>query len=358
MQRILEHILKPSIIKRLSNIERFQGQWEGFYTQKKPVLIDKLTQTIVVTSAGASTRIEGAILTDAQVQDLVAKGCKISKLSSRSEREVAGYIKCLEYVYKNYDHLHLSEHTIRTLHQIMTSELLNEQLPKKQRGIYKDIPNHVIEKNMVTGEETVWFETTPPGPQTETAMYQLLKDFKMLYENQEIPVIILIGVFIVSFLAVHPFRDGNGRLSRILTNWLLLHAGYHWCQFASHEKIIEDNKEKYYLSLRQTQISFFIEKPDYNPWLDYFLSILEIQADIVKQELKKQEPISEFNKNELTVYNIIHTNGLCGISFIEENVNMTRSGLKTLLNRLVSRGFIQKKGNGKGVKYAIMNPIH
>jgi Fic family protein len=353
MSLIINHKLSDTALHILSNIEKFQGQWEGFYIAKEPALIDSLTQTSVITSSGASTRIEGAILTDSQVAELIEKGCKISKMSSRSEREVAGYVNCLHYIYENYRILNISEHSIRELHQLMTSELLEDQLPKKQRGRYKDVPNHVIEKNLSTGEETIWFETTPPGPQTETAMHDLLSNYDEKIREIEVSKLILNAAFIVRFLAIHPFRDGNGRLSRLLTTLLMLKSGYTWCQFVSHEKVIEDNKERYYLSLRQTQSSFLTEKTDYNPWLEFFFTVLQKQTEIIKVELKKQEPVSELGKNEIKVYQIVSQNGPTGISYLETNVEMTRSGLKTLLARLVRKGFLLTIGRGKGTKYKL-----
>jgi len=239
----------------LLEIERFQGAFESGH-RLSPKLITNLKQTTIITSSGSSTRIEGAILTDVEIKKFVDKGCKISKMSSRSEREVAGYIKALNYIYDNFSDLEISEKNIRELHQILTSELTSDQLPKKQRGSYKDIDNHVIEKNLETGKEIIWFKTTPPGPQTESAMRELIESFQNIKESDELQSIVLTASFIVHFLAIHPFRDGNGRLSRLITVWLLLRFGYSWMQFASHEKVIEDNKENYYLSLRETQSSF------------------------------------------------------------------------------------------------------
>ena len=352
MKKILKYRLSNRLNKILLEIERFQGAFESGH-RLSPKLITNLKQTTIITSSGSSTRIEGAILTDVEIKKFVDKGCKISKMSSRSEREVAGYIKALNYIYDNFSDLEISEKNIRELHQILTSELTSDQLPKKQRGSYKDIDNHVIEKNLETGKEIIWFKTTPPGPQTESAMRELIESFQNIKESDELQSIVLTASFIVHFLAIHPFRDGNGRLSRLITVWLLLRFGYSWMQFASHEKVIEDNKENYYLSLRETQSSFSKTEVLYDRWLEFFSNIVLKQTNIIEALLKKESPVSSLNENESTVYSIIKANGDCKIGFILDQVEMTRAGLKTLLKRMVDAGYIKSKGLGKGTNYYV-----
>jgi len=352
MRRILEYRLPNRINKILSEIERFQGAFESSH-RLSPKFITNLKKTTIITSSGSSTRIEGAILTDSQIQEFVAKGCKISKMSSRSEREVAGYIKALNYIYDNFLVSEVSEKNIRELHQILTSELTTDQLPKKQRGAYKDITNHVVEKNLETGKEIIWFKTTPPGPQTESAMRDLVDSFRVVEKYDEIQSVVLTAAFVVHFLAIHPFRDGNGRLSRLITVWLLLRFGYSWMQFSSHEKVIEDNKANYYLSLRETQSSFGKGRVLYDRWLEFFCNTIFQQTRIIELLLKKESPISSFNNNEATVYEIIKSNGNCNIGFILGQVDMTRAGLKTLLKRMLDAGYLKSKGLGKATVYYI-----
>ena len=164
IKEIAAYRITPQLLPLLNSIERFQGVWEHTAHQQSPHFIKKLKKTTIITSSGASTRIEGAILSDREVEELIGKGCKISKMSSRSEREVSGYVKALKYIYDNYKELPITESTVREVHQILTSDLLEEHLPSGQRGAYKNITNDVIEKNEETGEEKIWFKTTPPGP--------------------------------------------------------------------------------------------------------------------------------------------------------------------------------------------------
>jgi Fic family protein len=353
MHKWLRYRIEIKAVRLLAKIERFHGNWEK-NKRLKPAAITSLTQTTIVTSSGASTRIEGAILSDKEVQQLLENGCKISKLSSRSEREVAGYIKALTYVYENAEHLEVCEKTIREIHQLLTSDLLEDQLPSKQRGTYKDVPNDVVEKNEITGKETVWFRTTPPGIQTTTQMMELIENFATAIENELHPII-RAALFIVHFLAIHPFRDGNGRVARILTSLILLKE-YKWFRYTSHEKVIEDNKEAYYVSLRKTQETLDCENVDYDPWVIFFLQT------VVKQTIVLEEQLINFEGdklkvnlvgNEAKVYAFLLKQGESPSSAILRNMDISKDGLKKLLKRLVDKGLVQKIGVGTSTRYRI-----
>ena len=353
MKTIKNHILTGHQSNQITKIERFQGAFEATKFQR-PALVESLKKSTIITSSGASTRIEGSLLGDEQVRELVDKGCKITGASSRSEREVAGYVKALTYIYDNHADLIISEKTIREIHQILTGELTEAQLPSKQRGAYKDVTNDVVEKDSETGETLkVWFETTPPGPATDTAMANLIRKYTELKNSGECQPLILIAGFIMHFLAIHPFRDGNGRLSRLLTTLLLLRHGYKWGQYTSHEKVIEDNKENYYVCLRNTQLTFKEDQPKYQAWVEFFLKVVAIQVDFLNSKLIQKSPESVLNDNEKKIYQIIESAGECKVSYILEHTEMKRPGLKSLLKRLIDRDLIQTRGQGKGTTYLV-----
>ena len=355
MKKIKNPAITSSQASLISRIERFQGTFEATWFQR-PALVENLKQASIITSSGASTRIEGAILSDEQVRELVQKGCRITDISSRSEREVAGYVEALNYVYDHFENLAISEKTIRELHQLLTNKLTEDQLPSKQRGAYKDITNDVVEIDNATGEVIrTWFKTTPPGPATQAAMTGLISGYNELVSGDECHPLIVVGGFIVHFLAIHPFRDGNGRLSRLLTTLLLLRHGYRWAQYSSHEKVVEDNKESYYVSLRNTQSTLETAQPEYGYWLNFFLKTVSIQADFLHSKIIKETPAGAMNANEKHIFQVIEGAGECKIAYILENTDMTRSGLKTLLKRLVDKGIIRKQGQGKGTTYRINN---
>ncbi|MBP9708132.1 MAG: Fic family protein [Oligoflexales bacterium] len=341
------------MISNIGLIERFTGEWVRS-DRLSPELIKSLKKTTIVTSSGASTRIENALMTDENVADFINQGCKITKLSSRSEREVAGYIKVLEYIYEGGHQEIISEHFIRTLHQLMTKTFSKDMLPDSQRGSYKNVPNDVVEKNQATGEEKIWFETTPPGSQTAAAMAELIKKYHE-YINTILPKPIVIGWFIVHFLAIHPFRDGNGRLSRLLTIYLMMKNGYSWMPFVSHEKFIEDNKERYYVSLRETQKSFRGSKINYEPWLEFFVRVLQKQVRYLEEKVFQEqiEPKRIFGKNEKYVMQLLKDSKSLSRNELQSMASMSEKGMKLLLNRLIDRGEVERIGVGKSSRYRI-----
>lgn len=335
------------------SVERVTGEWLKA-GRLSPDLIDALQKNTIITSSGSSTRIENALMGDDEVAAFLKKGCKITAISSRSEREVAGYIKVLEYLYAGGSEDPVSEHSIKAFHQLMTETFTNDMLPAGQRGAYKNVTNDVVERNEETGEEKVWFQTVPPGPQTGSAMAELVKKYDD-YCTGASPRLIVIGWFIVHFLAIHPFRDGNGRLSRLLTIWLLLKNGYSWLPYVSHEKFIEDNKERYYLSLRDTQQSFRQGNVDYEPWLSFFGSILAKQAHYLEKNVLKiaSDSIKQLGKNERAVYLALRDSGPMSRGDLEKAVSMSEKGMKLLLRRLLDREKIQRTGQGRATKYLI-----
>jgi len=351
MIKVVKLNLSPKAVRLLIEIERFQGLWRHTTTKHSASFIKSLKRTTIVTSSGASTRIEGSLLDDAQVGKLIDRGCKITKISSRSEREVAGYVKTLKYIYENYDRLDVSEKSIRELHQLLTSELSNRDLPVRQRGAYKNVPNDVVEKNEKTGEEKVWFYTTPAGPQTAAAMNELVKDFNTISKADDQPQLPLIAAFIVHFLAIHPFRDGNGRLSRLMTTWFFLRAGYDWAQYSSHEKVIEDNKERYYIALRNTQKTFRKGPFRYTDWLEFLFMVTEKQIEFLRTKIDKQLPTAQLNENESRVLELIKEYGICTPAFIRKHVALTPDGLRSLLQRLNGRKLVKPLGEKRGRKY-------
>lgn len=358
MKKITDYEIGPSTLNRIAQIERFTGTWIKI-GNIQPAIIQRLKKSTIITSSGASTRIEGALLSDTEVENLIDNGCKISRVSSRSDREVIGYINTLKFIYKEGRALPVSEHSIRSLHQLMTADFTSAMLPKKQRGSYKDVPNSVVEKNEDTGEEKIWFETTAPGPATVTAMSKLIETYHKLVDAG-LADLVIIAWFIVHFLAIHPFRDGNGRLSRLITIWLLLKHQYTWVQYVSHEKFVEDNKELYYVSLRKTQGSLNSGKAAYHYWFDFFMMILSRQVSFLEKELKTpalgpviNPLIKNLNKNESMVFSMLEKQGELGISKIEREISMSRDGLKKLLKRLVDQAIIIRMGKGPSTKYKI-----
>lgn len=350
MKNLLKTRLNPSCLRLIQNISGFQETWKISADTKQDFYADLKTTTII-TSAGSSTRIEGATLTDAEIQKKLV-GLQIQKIQNRDDAEVAGYIDCKKYIFDSFHELALSEHTIRSLHQMMMTYLSEDIFPFAQRRSYKNITNSVVRIDPITNQQDILFETTPPGPQTETAMRELIQDFNAYREDPNYSALEVIAAFIVKFLAIHPFRDGNGRMSRLLTDLCLLKQGYEFCMYTSHEKIIEDTKEQYYICLRQTQATLTADEPDLNPWFLYFLKVLETQTRYLANKIlpKKSGLLTE---KEASVFALVQKHGAVTIGFLERESGIKRVTLKAILAKLTGNGLIIMEGQRKASHYRI-----
>lgn len=349
MQYLLQTSLNPQVLNYIKKIGEFLKQWE-FDKDLQKDFYSKLKTTTIITSAGASTRIEGSHLSDEEILKRL-ENLKIQKIKDRDEAEVAGYIDCMNYIFKNYKNVEMSEHTIRSLHQMMCVYLSNDILPQNQKGAYKNVPNSVVKVDHSTGRQEIIFETTPPGIETELAMRELIKDYNNYISNPNYSDLEVIAAFIVKFLTIHPFRDGNGRISRILTNLCLLQRGYEFAMYSSHEKAVEDNKELYYISIRQTQGSPKAA-PDINPWFLFFLKTLNIQTEILKGKMisKGSGTLTNF---EGTILSLIQKHQPVTIGFLERTSNLKRVTIKTILKKMKSLGLIEMTGSTKASSYKL-----
>ena len=239
-----------------------------------PQTLTRLTQSVIVTSAGASNRIEGNQLTDSEVEALY-RNLRIQKFKTRDEQEVAGYLEMLERVLEHYQEMPLTESLILQLHGDM---LAHSDKDERQRGNYKFGPNRVEAKDQSGKVIGVIFDPTPPHL-TPKEVQELVAWYQWADGETFKHPLLRIGNFIFEYLAIHPFQDGNGRTSRLLTNLLLLQQGYMFAGLVSHEKLIEARKADYYLALNKAQSSWKKDDENVLPWLNYFLSIVRQQAN-------------------------------------------------------------------------------
>ncbi|MCJ7624435.1 MAG: Fic family protein, partial [Anaerolineaceae bacterium] len=239
--------LPASVWQKITQIDELKGQWIGG-VKLGPQVLGRLKKSVLVTSTGASTRIEGAKLSDEDIEKLM-RGITIQQFSDRDKQEVQGYYELLNNVFDSWDRLRFTENLIKHFHR----ELLKHvEKDSRHRGEYKKGENQVHMINEAGESVGILFDTTP-AYLTPKEMQELVEWAQSAINNQRYHPLLIIANFLVQFLQIHPFQDGNGRLSRMLTNLLMLQAGYAYMPYASHEKIIEDNKPEYYLALRQSQ---------------------------------------------------------------------------------------------------------
>ncbi|MFA5996056.1 MAG: Fic family protein [Patescibacteria group bacterium] len=335
------------VYKLLSEIDTVKGQWKLSSTLS-PQMITRLQVAVLVTSAGASTRIEGNKLTDVQVEKLL-RGLNIKKLKTRDEQEVAGYLELLKNIFNAWSKINLSESTILHFHQ----ELLKySEKDARQRGAYKFGPNRVEAKNSKGEIVGIVFDPTPPHLVKKEMEGLLAWTIAAIKQKDTHPLLVLAN-FIFEFLAIHPFQDGNGRLSRILTNFLLLKTGYDYVPYVSHEQLIEAKKIEYYIALNKTQQTWKSQHENITPWATYFLEILKQQSQKALT-LLTQEAVEEFLSEKQTM---IWQFALQQTTFSRGQViAATKLNARTVehtIKKLVEMNKLERIGEGRATRYKV-----
>jgi len=333
-------------LRLISEVDRYQGHWsaiQGLSPEKLP----HLRQIATIESVGSSTRIEGSQLSNAEVAELLSR-LQIESFRSRDEQEVAGYAFVMDLVFANHAEIPLTEGMLFQLHRDL---LRHSSKDERHRGVYKTLPNHVAAFDPEGREIGIVFATTSPFD-TPSEMEALLAWHRRVENEQLLHPLLRIGIFIVKFLAVHPFQDGNGRLSRILTTLLLLRAGYGYVPYASLEAIIEQNKEGYYMALRRTQTTLGDETPDWDSWLHFFLRSLQRQTvrlqDRLANEAKLRDTLSPLATR---LARLFETNETLTLSEASGLLNANSNTLKVRFRELLALKLIQMKGKGRGTYY-------
>ena len=340
--------ITPAILSLIATIDEFKGAWQAI-GQLAPERLSALRRVATVESVGSSTRIEGATLSDREVERLLAN-LDVRTFATRDEQEVAGYAAVMETVSESAGVIDLTENHLLQLHRDL---LQFSGKDERHRGAYKTLPNHV-EAFAADGRSLgIVFETATPFD-TPRLMRELVDWGRAELSRRTLHPLIVIAIFIVVFLAIHPFQDGNGRLSRILTTLLLLRAGYTYVPYSSLESVIEGSKEAYYLALRQTQVTVRTSEPDWGPWLMFFLGALRQQQVRLSAKLER-ERILLGRLPELSVHllDLCREHGRLTVAMAVELTGANRNTVKDHLRRLTRAGHISRRGAGRGTWYAL-----
>ena len=309
----LDFIANQKILKLIGNIDGFKGKWNITEVQENNYL-KELRKIATIESIGSSTRIEGATMTDKEVQELL-NDIKITKLKSRDEQEVIGYYEVLELIYENYNNIHLTESYIKQLHQLL---LKYSSKDERHRGGYKHLSNKVV-ATYPTGEQRTIFTTTEPAL-VEGEIQELIEWTNQQLQKQEIHPLIIVGSFIYDFLSIHPFQDGNGRLSRLLTTLCLLQNDYTFIQYISFENHIEQNKKDYYEALMSGQKNRGADSERIDKWLIFFLSSLNVLAQKLEQKYDVFKSKGGYlNERQKQIKHFIETNQPVKVSDIDKH---------------------------------------
>lgn len=341
-------LVTQELLALLSEIDEFKGAWRALGTIA-PERLNALRHVATVESIGSSTRIEGSKLTDREVERLLGS-LEIRRFGTRDEQEVAGYADVMETVFRSWAEIPLTENHIKQLHRDL---LRYSEKDERHRGNYKTLRNDVGAFDADGKMIGIVFETATPFD-TPHRMTELVSWLNEAREMRHLHPLLTVAVFIVVFLEIHPFQDGNGRLSRVLTTLLLLQAGYSYVPYSSLESVIEHSKEGYYLSLRQTQSTIRTDAPNWQPWLLFFMRALQQQKRRLATKVER-EKISLATLPELAVriLDYARDQGRVTTRDMVREVGASPNTLKATFTSLVDKGLLLRHGGGRSTWYGL-----
>jgi Fic family protein len=340
--------ISPEMLSLISGIDEFKGAWRALGTLA-PERLSALRRVATIESIGSSTRIEGSKLSDREVEGLLSR-LEIKSFTTRDEQEVAGYAEVMETVFSAWQEIRVSENYIKQLHRDL---LKYSQKDDWHRGNYKKSPNRVAAFDAEGKEIGVIFETASPND-TPRLMAEIVSWYNEATQDKRLHPLLAIGIFVVVFLEIHPFQDGNGRLSRVLTTLLLLRAGYTYVPYSSLESVIEQSKEAYYLGLRQTQGTIRTKRPQWNPWLIFFLRSMQQQMQRLRVKVEREKLLmTQLPELSLHILDYVRDHGRITMAEAVAVTQANRNTLKVHFKGLLDGNLLVLNGKGRGAWYSL-----
>jgi len=340
--------IPAEIISKIAKIDELKGSWIAG-AQLNPQVLGRLKRSVLITSTGASTRIEGAQLSDEDIEK-VMRGINIQKFADRDKQEVKGYYELLENIFNSWENLKFNESSIKHFHKELLKYSDKDQW---HLGNYKFGENKVVAYDQEGQEVGIIFNPTKPH-QTPKEMAELVESTNFLLAEKKYHPLLVIANFLVEFLKIHPFTDGNGRLSRVLTNLLLLQAGYLYIPYVSHEKLVEDNKPDYYIALRRSQKTMGTENENIADWLGFFLDMILKQSELAVELLSKENIEKILSEKQLIVWQYIEKAKEASTGDIVKDTKIIRPTVKQTLDVLLRLKKIERFGLGRSARYRIL----
>ena len=339
-----KELMVPEIMNLVSKIHEFKGKQE-LLMRAKPDILKAMLEVAKIQSTGASNRIEGIFTSDSRLEELVSKK---AEPINRDEEEIAGYREVLNTIHENYDYITLKSSVILQLHRDLYSFH-----PSNNRGRYKNQDN-IIEEVDEKGIRRIRFKPLSAF-ETPEAVEKLCSAYNESINDGRIDPLILISKFVLDFLSIHPFNDGNGRMSRLITLLLLYQQGYIVGKYVSVEMFIESTKESYYETLQESSIGWHENENSYLPFVKYYLSILlkayrdfsDRVETVAVDKMGKSERVKDiFDKK-------VHKISKREIADIYPDISVTT--IEKALSDLLKEGYIKKVGSGRGTAYIKIN---
>lgn len=337
--------IPAEIWSKIIKIDELKGQWIAG-AQLSPQVLGYLKRSVLITSTGASTRIEGVCLTDKDIEKLM-RGIDIQKFTDRDKQEVKGYYELLANVFDSWKSLKFSENTIKHFHKELLKYVQKDEF---HRGEYKKTENKVEMIDTAGKSIGVLFNTTPVYL-TPKETQELVEWTQEAIAERKYHPLLIVSNFLVEFLQIHPFQDGNGRLSRVLTNLLLLKEDYLYMPYISHEKLVEDNKPDYYMALRKSQKTFKTKHENIIPWLDFFLTIFLKQSKMAIDLLSEESIERLLTEKQLAVWNYFQKVDRAAPREISGKTKVVYSTVRQAINKLMRLKKIERIGQGRSTSY-------
>jgi Fic family protein len=340
--------ITPEILGLISELDEFKGAWRALGTLA-PDRLSALRRVATIESIGSSTRIEGSKLSDREVEKLLSN-LEIRTFDTRDAQEVAGYAEAMELVFSSWADISVTENHIKQLHRDV---LEFSEKDAHHRGNYKTHSNNVAAFDDTGKQVGIVFETASPFD-TPRLMGETVAWLRDSLETKQLHSLLVTAIFVVVFLEIHPFQDGNGRVSRVLTTLLLLKAGYTYVPYSSLESVIEQSKEGYYLALRQTQATIRTESPDWQPWLLFFLRALQQQMKRLARKVERERIVlAAMPELSVQILEFAREHGRVSIGDIVKLTGTSRNTLKEHFRQLQANGHLELHGQGRGAWYSL-----
>lgn len=345
MDPLAKAVITPELLRLIAEVDEFKGRWEAL-RNLAPERLSALRRIATIESVGSSTRIEGVKLRDHEIERLLS-GLDVSSFRSRDEQEVAGYAELMELVFDSYADIPLTENTIRQLHGIL---LKHSHKDERHRGSYKTLSNDVEAFDADGRSVGIIFETATPFD-TPRLMEALVAWTKEAFAARKNHSLLIIAVFVVRFLAIHPFQDGNGRLSRALTTLLLLRSGYGYVPYSSLERIVEDSKDAYYMALRRAQATLDEDEAQLIEWITFFVRALHRQKEVLERKVAQERLMAPLSPLSEKLLGIVTEHGRVTVREAAALTEASRNTIKDHLGKLVDAGRLVRRGQGRGTWY-------
>ncbi|WP_375650991.1 Fic family protein [Bartonella sp. OT172YNZD] len=340
--------ITQELLALITEIDEFKGAWRALGTLA-PERLNALRHIATVESIGSSTRIEGNKLTDREIEKLLLN-LESKSFKSRDEQEVIGYAKVMEIIFQSWNDIPITENHIKQLHRDL---LYESDKDERHRGEYKTLRNDVAAFNSEGKMVGIVFETATPFD-TPYRMQELIHWFNKTNELNNLHPLLMIAIFNVTFLAIHPFQDGNGRLSRILTTLLLLQKGYAYVPYSSLESVIENNKESYYLALNQTQKTIYTKTPNWEPWILFFLRALQKQKFQLEIKIESEKnALLNLSELALNIIDYVRDHGRVTTRDMVREIGASPNTLKATFTSLVEKDLLIRHGGGRSTWYSL-----